>query len=50
MTKYNYVNHLEDKDKFVSAVKDDIRQRAFVELENMKKEMASDFLKTGEEK
>ena len=44
----NYINHLDNKDEFVKSVQDEIRQRAFVELQNMKKEMANDFLKTGE--
>ena len=44
----NYVNHLDNKDEFVKNIKDSVRQRVFVELDNMKKEMANDFLKSGE--
>ena len=44
----NYVSKLNNKDDFVDNIKRDIQQRAFVELDNMKKEMANDFLKSGE--
>ena len=44
----NYVSKLDNKDDFVDNIKRDIQQRAFVELDNMKKEMANDFLKSGE--
>lgn len=50
MNNFNYVAQLDDKDEFVSTVQNEIRQRVFVELDNMKKEMASEFLKPGEEK
>ena len=44
----NYVNNLNNKDDFVSDIKKQLQQRAFAELDNMKKEMANDFLKSGE--
>ena len=44
----NYVDQLDDKSAFVKSVKDDIRSRVFSQLDIMKKEMANDFLKSGD--
>ena len=44
----NYTDKLDNKDDFVKEVQSDIRQRVFAQLDNMKKEMANDFLKSGE--
>ena len=44
----NYTDKLDNKDAFVKSVKDDIRARVFSQLDIMKKEMANDFLKSGE--
>ena len=49
MEKNNYVSDLDNKDTFVDNIKRDIQQRAFAELDNMKKEMANDFLKSSGE-
>ena len=44
----NYVDNLDNKNVFVKSIKDEIRARVFSQLDIMKKEMANDFLKSGD--
>lgn len=44
----DYVKSLENKDQFTQGVKNAMREKAFGELERMKKEIANDFLKSEE--
>ena len=40
----DFLQHLHDKEDFTQAVGDAIRDRAMSQLDNMKKDMAADFL------
>jgi hypothetical protein len=40
----NFTDFIDDKDAFTQSVKDALAQKAFSELEELKKEMAMDFL------
>lgn len=40
----NFTDYIDDKDAFTQSVKDALAQKAFSELEELKKEMAMDFL------
>jgi hypothetical protein len=44
----NFTDYINDKDAFTQSVKDALAQKAFSELEELKKEMAMDFLKQQE--
>ena len=45
----NFTDFLDNKDEFVRMVKDQMQQRAFSELEELKKEMSNDFMKEQEQ-
>lgn len=45
----NYTQHLDDKQQFADQIKSDLRDRAFEKLEDMKREMANEFLQQREE-
>lgn len=42
----NYLDNIKDKKAFTDQVKQDIRNRVFGKLEDMKKQMANEFIKT----
>lgn len=41
-------NHLDDKKSFTDSVKKEITKRVFQKLDDMKKQMSNDFLKSQE--
>ena len=45
----NFTDFLDNKDEFVQMVKDQMQQRAFSELEELKREMSNDFMKEQEQ-
>ena len=45
----NYLQNIQDKESFKEVLKQAMDQNAFERLEDMKKEMANDFLKGEEE-
>ena len=45
----DYVQHLNDKEKFVQEVKNRIASKAFDAIDDIKREVAADFLKAEEE-
>lgn len=46
----NYLNHIEDKETFKETIKAALDKVAFGRLNDMKKSIANDFLKDGENK
>lgn len=46
----NTLQHINDPKAFKEAIKQQMDQRAFGRLDDMKKEIAQDFLKGGEDK
>ena len=45
----NFTNYIENEEDFKDLVKSEIRNRAFEKIEDMKKEMANEFLQDKEE-
>lgn len=46
----NYTDKIDDKEQFVDNIKQELRNRAFEKLDDMKREMANEFLQDREEK
>lgn len=46
----NYLEHINNKDNFVEVVKQQLDNKALLKLDDKKKEIANDFLSTGEQK
>ena len=44
----NYLNHIDDKNAFIQSVKQQMDQTAFIKLQDMKKEIANQVLKSEE--
>ena len=45
----NYLDNIDDKEQFTQTVKDALSAAAYSSLENMKHQMANDFLKNEED-
>ena len=45
----NYLDFIDNEDDFKQSIKDSLGQAAFERIEDMKKEMANDFLTSEEE-
>ena len=46
----NYLDNIDDKEAFKEAIKQQLDQTAFGHLNQMKQDLAQDFLKSGENK
>jgi len=44
----NFMQDFEEKEQFVSNVQKELRDKAFAELEELKKQMSNEFLKSDE--